>query len=129
MTNALRTPWNPAKCTFHSRYHTYQAQPNRLQAPEQPDLIDQKLQTLSLSFQDTDTLGAKSTSWTSHRDSTLIALCQFAATRLDAQVVGISLLGGHQQHVLADSTQTLESDGLTADDVVDDAFRQEIAQV
>ena len=129
MTSTLRTPLNPADCTFHSRYHSYQAQLSTPQVRAQSDLVNQKLQTLSLSYHDSDILSKKGTTRRSDRDSTLIALCQFAATKLDAQVVGISLLGRYEQHVLADSTQKLESDDSTADNVFDDAFRQEVAQV
>jgi hypothetical protein len=120
-------PLKPADRTFSSRYYTCQAESSTSRAKEDP--IDQKLQTLSLSSHDDDATNEARTSRTSDPDSTLLALCQFAATKLDAQVVGISLLGRHEQYVLADSTQILGIDESTTEEAFDDERCKGIAQV
>jgi hypothetical protein len=62
-------------------------------------------------------------------DTTLLALCQFAATRLDAQLVGISLLGRHDLYTIAESTQSLELDGCNTDRETEDTHWLGIAEV
>jgi len=68
------------------------------------------------------------TSQASTPDPTLLALCQFTATRLDARVVGVSLLGRLDQYILAQSTQTLELDGAETDTESEDAAWLAICQ-
>lgn len=95
------------------RYLTYEEDTSRLRW--QSHTGDQDEQHLKLPFHDPKTATANRTVRTSNPDITLLALCQFAATRLDAQVVGISLLGRHGQYILAQATQSLELDGAATD--------------
>jgi hypothetical protein len=69
------------------------------------------------------------TSRTANPDTTLLALCQFAATRLDAQLVGISLLARRGQYILAESAQSLELDGGNTDIETADTHWLGIAEV
>jgi hypothetical protein len=66
---------------------------------------------------------------TANSDTTLLVLCQFAATRLDAPLVGISLLGRRDQYNLAESAQSLELDGGNTDKETEDTHWLGIAEV
>ncbi|KAF7505978.1 hypothetical protein GJ744_012325 [Endocarpon pusillum] len=108
------------------RYLTYEEDTSRLRW--QSHMGDQDEQHLKLPSHDQKTTTANCTIRTSNPDIALLALCQFAATRLDAEVVGISLLGRHGQYILAQSTQSLELHGAASDKESQDGEWLDITQ-
>jgi hypothetical protein len=104
-----KQPSNQANLISTLRYCTYQEDTTRSSSSSNPLLRKARRSTASL--QDSDTASTDRTIRTPKPDGTLLALCQFAATRLNAQVVGISLLGRHDQYILAESAQSLELSG------------------
>jgi hypothetical protein len=109
------------------RYRTYQAETTGSSSRSNPP--SQKERHSTTSSADSNAASIDRTIRTSKPDGTLLALCQFAATRLNAQVVGISLLGRHDQYILAESAQSLELSGTNKDAESEDTDWLGISQV